>query len=121
MYLGVQDLLPLWSQVVHDAIDGSFKSDAPDEEDGENDVGERGREVHHLEKQGQQVRWVLIGPACRCSATHLSGRLDTFEEAEEDDDPGEGQAAQDGESHLSQVPDVVGYVQNVVPGRNTCL
>lgn len=72
MYLGVQDLLPLWSQVVHDAIDGSFKSDAPDEEDGENDVGERGREVHHLEhtgaagQMGADLRWILIGPGgCR--------------------------------------------------------
>lgn len=50
--------------------------------------------------------------------TDLSGRLDAFEEAEEDDDPGQGQAAQEGESHLSQVPDVVGDVQNVVPWRN---
>lgn len=49
MYLGVQDLLPLWSQVVHNAVDGSFQGDAPDEEDGENQVRERGRKVHHLE------------------------------------------------------------------------
>lgn len=58
---------------------------------------------------------------CCCLATDLPGRLDTFEEAEEDDDPGQGQAAQDGESHLSQVPDVVGDVQNVAPGRDRCL
>lgn len=119
-YLGVQDLLPLWSQVVHDAVDGSFKGDAPDEEDGENDVRERGGEVHHLEHTGPagqisgSADRILIGSSCR-SATDLSGRLDPFEETEEDDHPGQGQAAQDGESHLSQVPDVVGDVENVAP------
>lgn len=58
----------------------------------------------------------VLRHAAACQA-NLSGRLDAFEEAEEDDDPGQGQAAQDGESNLSQVPDVVGDVQNVAPWR----
>ena len=47
-YLCIEDLLPLWSQEVHDAIDGSVQSDATDEEDGQNDVRERGCEVYNL-------------------------------------------------------------------------
>lgn len=30
-YLCIKDLLPLWSQVVLDAVDGSFEGDATDE------------------------------------------------------------------------------------------
>lgn len=40
--------MPLGSQVVLDAVDGSFQGDAADEQDGQNDIGERGCEVHHL-------------------------------------------------------------------------
>lgn len=50
-YLCIQDLLPLWRQVVHDAVDGPFQGDAADEQDGENHVRERGRKVHHLDTQ----------------------------------------------------------------------
>lgn len=53
-YLCIKDLLPLWSQVVLDAVDGSFEGDATDEQDGENDVGERGREIHHLDTRTER-------------------------------------------------------------------
>ncbi len=48
-YLCIKDLLPLWSQVVLDAIDGSIQGDATDEQDGQNKIGECGCEVHHLD------------------------------------------------------------------------
>lgn len=48
-YLRIKDLLPLWGQVVLDAVDGSVQGDATDKQDGQNDIGERSCEVHHLD------------------------------------------------------------------------
>lgn len=60
-YLCIKHLLPLWSQVVLDAVDGSIKGDATDEQNGQNHIGECGCEVHHLDKdrQGGEVRYKL--------------------------------------------------------------
>merc|ERR1719336_1029088 len=59
----------VWSEVEADAERGSLQGDGPDEEDDEHHVGEGGRHVDHL-------------PA----------GLDPFDQAEEDDDPGQHQA-----------------------------
>lgn len=47
-HLGLQDLVPLGGQVVHDAGEGSFQGHTSDEQDGQHHVGKRGCEVHHL-------------------------------------------------------------------------
>lgn len=49
--------------------------------------------------------------------TDLSRGLDTPEETEEDDHPGQSQAAQDREAHLSQVPNIIRDIQHIVPGK----
>lgn len=63
-YLCIQDLLPLWRQVVHDAVDGPFQGDAADEQDGENHVRERGRKVHHLDTRRQPASDSLVHNTC---------------------------------------------------------
>lgn len=47
-YLRIKDFLPLWGQVVLDAVDGSIQGDATDEQDGEDHVRESSCEIHHL-------------------------------------------------------------------------
>lgn len=57
---------------------------------------------------------------CLCESVcvaDLSGRLNALEETEEDDNPGQSQAAQDRETHLSQVPDIIRDVQHIVPEK----
>lgn len=57
---------------------------------------------------------------CVCAGereTNLSRGFDAPDETEEDDKPGHGQAAQDGETDLSKVPNVIGDVQHVVSGK----
>ena len=49
--LCVKNLLPLWSQVVLDAIYGSVQGDATDEQDRQNNIWECCCEVHHLDTQ----------------------------------------------------------------------
>lgn len=61
-YLRVKDFLPLWGQVVLDAIDGSIQGDATDEQDGEDHVRESSREIHHLRTYNHDR------VASRCSA-----------------------------------------------------
>lgn len=47
-HLGLQNLVPLWGQVVHDTHEGSFQGHSTNEQNGQHHIGERGREVHHL-------------------------------------------------------------------------
>ena len=47
-YINVEELLPLRSNVEHDAVDWSGQGDSTDEKSDEDDVGENGREVGHL-------------------------------------------------------------------------
>lgn len=61
-YLRIEDLLPLWGQVVLDAVDGSIQGDAADEQDGEDHVRESSREIHHLRTHNHDR------VASRCSA-----------------------------------------------------
>ena len=51
-HLGLQDLVPLWGQVVLDARGGSFQGHTTEEQDGQHHVGECGRKVHHLGVRG---------------------------------------------------------------------
>ena len=46
---------------------------------------------------------------------YLPRGLDALDEAEEDDDPGDAEAPQEGQPHLAQVPDVIRQVQHVPP------
>lgn len=46
---------------------------------------------------------------------YLARGFHTPEETEENDDPGDRQAAQDGQMHFPKVPNIVGDVQHVVP------
>lgn len=46
---------------------------------------------------------------------YLPRRLDALDEAEEDDDPGDAEAAQERQAHLAQVPDVIRQVEHVPP------
>lgn len=46
---------------------------------------------------------------------YLPRGLDALDEAEEDDDPGDAEAAQQGQAHLAQVPDVIREVEHVPP------
>lgn len=55
-YLCIEDFLPLWGQVVLDAVDSSIEGDTTDEQDGENHIGERGREIHHLDGNQDKQR-----------------------------------------------------------------
>jgi hypothetical protein len=50
-HLGLQDLVPLWGQIVHDTREGSFQGHSTDKQDGQHHVGESGREVHHLGRE----------------------------------------------------------------------
>lgn len=55
-------------------------------------------------------------PLCvRVCVADLSRGLNAPEETEEDDNPGHGQAAQDRETHLSKVPNIIRDVQHIVP------
>lgn len=58
---------------------------------------------------------------CRHVGEYLAGGLNTSEETEENNNPGDGQAAQDGQMHLSKVPDTVRDVQHVVPKTTASL
>lgn len=46
---------------------------------------------------------------------YLARGFNTPEETEENNNPGDGQAAQDGQMHFPKVPNIVGDVQHVVP------
>lgn len=48
---------------------------------------------------------------------YLPRGLDALDEAEEDDDPGDAQAAQQGQPHFTQVPDVIREVQHIPPAQ----
>lgn len=130
-YLRVKDLLPLWRQVVFDAIDGSIQGDATDEQDGENNVREGSREIYHLRTHSASAR-LLSGASLeenlkkrvvktlqrarvQARGEYLAGGLDTPEETEENNNPGDCQAAQDGQMHFSKVPNIVRDVQHIVP------
>lgn len=127
-YLCIKDLLPLWSQVVLDAVDGSIQSDTTDEQDGQNHIGECGCEVHHLDTHTHPhteiIREALVSMyeyACVCLCVYmsvckanLSRGFNTPDETEKDDTPGHCQAAQDGETDLSKVPNIIRDVQNIV-------
>lgn len=57
--------MPLGSQVVLDSVDGSIKGDTTDEQDGENNIRERGCEIHHLDRETHahkhnQTMWFFI-------------------------------------------------------------
>lgn len=67
-YLCIKDFLPLWSQVVLDAVDGSIQGDATDEEDSQNNIRECGCEVHHLNTQmiTQADKIILYTSALKC-------------------------------------------------------
>lgn len=52
---------------------------------------------------------------CRRVGEYLAGGLDTPEETEENNNPGDRQAAQDGQMHFSKVPNVIRDVQHIVP------
>lgn len=54
---------------------------------------------------------------CRHVGEYLAGGLDTPEETEENNKPGDRQAAQDGQMHFSKVPNIVRDVQHVVPKK----
>lgn len=47
-HLGLQDLVPLWGQVVHDTREGSFQGHSTNKQNGQHHIGECGCEVHHL-------------------------------------------------------------------------
>ncbi len=48
--LGVEEPAPLWNHVELDALLGARQHEVANEENYENDVGERGRHVHHLQR-----------------------------------------------------------------------
>lgn len=51
------------------------------------------------------------------SLAHLARGLYPTDEAEEHHQPGNSQAAQDGESHFAEVPYAIWDVQYIVPGK----
>lgn len=58
--------MPLWGQVVLDSVDGSVERDSTDEQDGEDNIRERGCKIHHLHGEththkDNQIMW-LISP-----------------------------------------------------------
>lgn len=53
-YLGIQDLVPLRCQIIHDPGDGSLQGNATNKEDGEDHIGEGGCEIDHLGGQRDQ-------------------------------------------------------------------
>ena len=54
-YLSIEKLIPLWQKEVDDAIDRSFQSEATDEQDGQDNVGEERSEVHGLSSNNNSV------------------------------------------------------------------
>lgn len=65
--------------------------------------------------EGTRPRW---GAGTR-GGTHgyLPRGLDAFDEAEEDNNPRDAQAPQEGQPHIAQVPNVIRQVQHVVPAQ----
>lgn len=121
-YLRVKDFLPLGGQVVLNAVDGSIQGDATDEQDGENNVRESSREIHHLRTRSHShvhtqrlVKYLPRVHVCSHVGEYLARGLNAPEETEEDHDPGDGQAAQDGQMHFSEVPNIIRDVQDIVP------
>lgn len=53
-YLAVIQSWDVRLEIVDDSIHGALQSDRSDQEDGHQDVRERGREVHHLVKWEEQ-------------------------------------------------------------------
>lgn len=58
-YLGVLEAKQIWLQVIDDALIGSRKGDASDQEDDQHQVGKRGCEINNLE--GNRLRSPLLG------------------------------------------------------------
>lgn len=66
--------------------------------------------------EGTRPRW---GAGTRVGGTHgyLPRGLDALDEAEEDNNPRDAQAPQEGQPHIAQVPNVIGQVQHIVPAQ----
>ena len=62
-YLGFQQLAPLRQQVVPQACHGARQGKAPDEENGQHDVGEGGRYIYHLDntKRHHEEKCTTLG------------------------------------------------------------
>ena len=90
-HLVVCEAAPVGDDVELDSHDGPLQGGVPDEQDEEHGVGERRREVHHL-----------------------PGRLDSLEDTEEDDDPGEQQAEAQLPAELRAAElDTLGHAQHL--------
>ena len=48
-YLGLDEFVKLWCEVVDDSLAGALQSHATDEQNGEDHVGEQRSEVHNLQ------------------------------------------------------------------------
>lgn len=54
-YLGILQTRQIWLQVIDDALIGSGKRDASDQQDDQHQVGERGCEINNLEGKQAEV------------------------------------------------------------------
>ena len=79
--------------------------------------------LHMIKRYMIMCVWVSVCVCvcvCVCETdADLSRRLDAPDETEEDDKPGDGQAAQDRHTDLSEVPDIIRDVQHIVSEKET--
>ncbi len=89
VYLGTFQFAPLWNEEELDSLPGSGQSHTAEEEDREQHVGERRREVHHLRIGRKRCKQATIKRSQEDkNVSHLAGGSDATDDAQVANDPG---------------------------------